>query len=253
MPAGPSPAAGGPIAAQAAGSSVYSGLRTVEQPLIELPPRLRRGERLEMDGRELLAALPDDAVAAAFFDPQYRGVLDRLAYGNEGERRGRRRAELVQMGEDIIAEFVREIARVLIASGHLFLWIDKFHLMTGFRDWLDGTELDVVDMVTWDKGKIGMGYRTRRRAEYLVVLQKAPRRAKGVWKLHDIPDVWQEAIPKDRRAAGVHPKPIQLQARLIEAVTNPGDLVLDPAAGTYSVLEACGQTNRAFLGCDLNG
>ena len=141
---------------------------------------------------------------------------------------------------------------MLIARGHLFLWVDKFHLMTGFRAWLAGTELDVVDMVTWDKGKIGMGYRTRRRAEYLIVLQKAPRRAKGVWKLHDIPDVWAEPIPKELRAAGVHPKPVQLQAQLIEAVSNPGDLVLDPAAGTYSVLEACAQTGRTFLGCDLN-
>lgn len=241
-----------PTIAGTAESSVYSGLRTLEQPQIDLPPQLRLGERLAMDGCALLAALPDDAVAAAFFDPQYRGVLDHLAYGNEGERRGRRRAGLAQMSEPVIAEFIREIGRVLIASGHLFLWVDKFHLMTGFRDWMTGTSLDVVDMVTWDKGKIGMGYRTRRQAEYLIVLQKEPRRAKGVWTRHDIPDVWREPIPKERRAAGVHPKPVQLQAQLIEAVTNPGDLVVDPAAGTYSVLEACQQTGREFLGCDLN-
>ena len=242
-----------PSAAGAARASVFSGRREVEQPPIALPPGLECNARLAMDGRELLAALPPAAAPAAFLDPQYRGVLDHLAYGNEGERRGRRRAGLAQMGEAEISEFVRAIDRVLIPGGHLFLWIDKFHLMTGFRDWLGGTELGVVDMVTWDKGRIGMGYRTRRRAEHLVVAQKAPRKAKGVWKRHDIPDVWPEAIPKERRAAGVHPKPIGLQARLIEAVSNAGDLVLDPAAGTYSVLEACKQAERAFLGCDLNG
>ena len=233
--------------------SVYSGHRVVEQPIIELPPGLACNERLAMDGRDLLAALPSDAVPISFFDPQYRGVLDRLAYGNEGKRRGRLRSELVQMNEDEIAGFVRAIDRILLPSGHLFLWVDKFHLMTGFRDWIAGTALDVVDMITWDKGKIGMGYRTRRRAEYLVVLQRTPRKAKGVWKRHDIPDVWAEPLAKEQRATGVHPKPIQLQARLIEAVSNPGDLVVDPAAGTFSVLEACRQTNRAFLGCDLNG
>ncbi len=37
-----------------------------------------------------------------------------------------------------------------------------------------------------------MGYRTRRRAEYCIILQKQPRRAKGVWKTHNIPDVIQE-------------------------------------------------------------
>ena len=233
-------------------SSVFSGRRDVEQPALPLPPDVACNARLQMDGRDLLAALPQGCAPVAFLDPQYRGVLDHLAYGNEGERRGRGRSRLVQMSGADIAHFVRAIDRVLIPGGHLFLWIDKFHLMTGFRDWLDGADLDVVDMVTWDKGRIGMGYRTRRRAEHLVVIQKAPRKAKGVWKRHDIPDVWQEPIPKERRAAGVHPKPIQLQARLIEAVSNPGDLVVDPAAGSYSVLEACKQANRTFVGCDLN-
>lgn len=233
--------------------SVFSRFRVVEQPDVALPPKLEHDTRLEMDGRDLLASLPADAIPIVFFDPQYRGVLDHLSYGNEGVSRGRRRSELVQMSEADIAEFVHDINRVLLASGHLFLWIDKFHLMTGFRDWLVGTSLDVVDMVTWDKGKIGMGYRTRRRAEYLVVLQKAPRKAKGVWQVHNIPDVWQEPIPRERRAKGVHPKPIDLQGLLIEAVSQPGDLVVDPAAGTFSVLEACRQTARTFLGCDLNG
>ena len=249
--------------------SVFSRQRVVEQPDIPLPPHLPCNTRLPMDGRDLLAALPPGAVPIVFFDPQYRGVLDRLGYGNEGKSRGRRRAELVQMGEDDIAKFVRAIDRVLLASGHLFLWIDKFHLMTGFRPWLDGTALDVVDMITWDKGMMGMGYRTRRKAEYLVVLQKTPRRAKGVWQIHNIPDVWpadcpddipdawpdvwHERIPADRRAKGVHPKPIDLQRLLIEAVSQPGDLVVDPAAGTFSVLEACQLAGRTFVGCDLNG
>ena len=56
-----------------------------------------------LDGRDLLASLDEDSAACCFFDPQYRGVLDRLAYGNEGKGRGRRRAGLAQMGEDASA------------------------------------------------------------------------------------------------------------------------------------------------------
>ena len=37
------------------------------------------------------------SVPVAFLDPQYRGVLDHLAYGNEGVRRGAARAALPQM------------------------------------------------------------------------------------------------------------------------------------------------------------
>ena len=96
-----------------------------------------------------------------------------------------------------------------------------------------------------------MGYRTRRRSEHLLVLQKPPRRAKGVWKRHDIPDVWQE--PAQRGGGGVHPKPVGLQGALIEAVSNPGDTVVDPAAGSFSVLDACRAHGRDFVGCDING
>ena len=210
-----------------------------------------------MDGRALLSSLPAATIPVVFFDPQYRGVLDKLAYGNEGVKRGKRRSNLLQMTEDIILEFVAGIDRVLIPSGHLFLWIDKFHLCQDFRGWFDDTQLEVVDLITWDKGRMGMGYRTRRVAEYCVVLQKTPKRAKGVWRLHDIPDVWRD-IPDawtERVGKKTHPhqKPRKLQSRLIEAVSNEGDFVVDPAAGSFSVMYAANLENRNFIGCDLEG
>ena len=154
------------------------------------------------------------------------------------------------MSDDIIKSFIKKIANCLIASGHVFLWMDKFHLCTGFLDWIDGANLDVVDMITWDKQKMGMGYRTRRRGEHLIILQKAPRKAKGVWKIHNIPDVWDEEV---RPKGHTHRKPVKLQGELIEAISNPGDVIIDPAAGSFSVLEACQNRNRSFLGCDING
>ena len=80
-------------------------------------------------------------------------------------------------------------------------------------------------------------------------MQKAPRRAKGVWALHDIKDVWDEKVTNE----GPHAKPVSLQSRLIEAMTNTRDIVIDPAAGSYSVLKASQRTNRRFLGCDIEG
>ena len=203
-----------------------------------------------MDGLTLMSQLPDDSIAAAFFDPQYRGILDKLSYGNEGVLRGKQRSALPQMSSETIAEFVRNIHRVLGPSGHLFLWIDKFHLCSGIDDWIQDTTLEIVDLITWNKSRIGMGYRTRRTAEYLIVLQKAPKRAKGIWTSHNIPDVWEEKAPSLK---GVHPKPVALQRDLIEATTAPNDPVLDPAAGSFSVLKACQLAGRTFVGCDVNG
>lgn len=199
------------------------------------------------DGIDLLGDINDGSIAAAFFDPQYRGVLDKLKYGNEGKQRGKARSNLTQMDEDTIKRFIGEISRVLKASGHLFLWVDKFHLCQGVLDWFENTDLNLVDMIVWDKGKIGMGYRTRRKSEYLIVAQKNPVKAKVCWTDHAIPDVWEE------KAAKIHPhsKPIELQRRLIAATTVEGDIVLDPASGGFSVLEACKALGRDFIGGDI--
>lgn len=199
------------------------------------------------DGLNLLADVNDKVIATAFFDPQYRGVLDKLKYGNEGQQRGKARSELKQMSEETIISFINEIDRVLKESGHLFLWVDKFHLCQGVLDWVSDTSLNLVDLIVWDKGRIGMGYRTRRKCEYLIVFQKSPVKAKACWTDHAIPDVWEEKTPK------VHPhsKPIELQHRLIAATTKDGDVVLDPASGGYSVFEACKLLGRDFVGGDI--
>lgn len=226
--------------------SVFGHTRDLEQPKVSLPPGFVLDARNHADGLELLRALEPDSFPLCIFDPQYRGVLDKQKYGNEGSRQ-KGRSVLPQMHETQIISFIKEIDRVLMPSGHLLLWMDKFHLCTGVTHWLNGTALNTVDLVVWNKMRMGMGYRTRRMSEYCLVLQKAPLRAKGVWLAHDIPDVWNERL--DRRSA--HSKPIKLQARLMEALTNVEDIVIDPAAGSYSVLEACGLTNRQFLGCDI--
>lgn len=203
----------------------------------------------KMNGLELLRIVQDESVKVVFFDPQYRGILDKLSYGNEGISRGRERSNLPQMTYDIIEQFIINIERILKPNGYLFLWVDKFHLVEGINCWLQkANTLSSVDMVTWDKKRIGMGYRTRRRSEYLIVIQKKPRQAKITWALHDIPDVWEEKINSKTH---VHSKPLELQKKLILATTLEDDVVCDFAAGGYSVLEACQTTKRKFLGCDI--
>jgi site-specific DNA-methyltransferase (adenine-specific) len=226
--------------------SVFGSTRDLAQPRVGVPAGFLLDEPNQADGLDLMRALAPDSFPLCIFDPQYRGVLDKQKYGNEGARQ-KIRSILPQMNEDQIISFIKTIDKALMPSGHLLLWIDKFHLCTGTADWFDGTDLKTVDLIVWNKMRMGMGYRTRRISEYCLVLQKAPLRAKGIWLVHDIPDVWDEK-PQTRTA---HSKPVMLQARLIEALTNPRDIVIDPAAGSYSVLDACRLTDRRFLGCDL--
>ena len=47
---------------------------------------------LKMDGLKFLRTIPARYTPLVIMDPQYRGILDKLNYGNEGERqKGRAR------------------------------------------------------------------------------------------------------------------------------------------------------------------
>jgi site-specific DNA-methyltransferase (adenine-specific) len=206
--------------------------------------------RQKMNGIDMFEALPGNIASLVFLDPQYRAIMDEMKFGNEGARQ-KGRARLPQMTDSDIAFFVSESARVLRPSGHLMLWMDKFSLVEGvYRRWLRrAPTLEVVDLLTWDKMRIGMGRRTRAQTEFMLVVQKMPKRAAGAWKDRGIKDCWPEHHDRE-----VHPhcKPFLLTERLIRCVTERHDLVVDPCAGGYGVLEACERSGRIFLGCDLH-
>jgi site-specific DNA-methyltransferase (adenine-specific) len=169
-----------------------------------------------------------------------------LAYGNEGERQ-RGRCLLPALSSSYIDAVCYEIARVLVPSGYLMRWIDTFALCEGHHLRI-ADAVKCVDLIAWDNLHAGMGYRTRRRGDYLPVLQKPPLAARSMWRDHAIPSRWSEKV--DRK---LHPhiKPIGLIKRLANATARPGNLVVDPAAGFFVVLHAARELRRDFIGCDV--
>lgn len=209
-------------------------------------------QRNRADGLSLLRWIDDEAAALVVFDPQHRAILERLSYGNEGERQ-RGRALLPQMTESKIVAMMAEIERVLRPGGHCALWIDKYLLVSGlWHRWMpEFSAMREVDCMIWRKlGAPGMGKRLRYRFEPMVVIQKAPFGTGKLWRDRGFDDV-QDA--KTDRARHPHAKPVDVMERFIRQVTAPGDLVVDPCAGGYGTLEACRRSGRVFLGGDVNG
>jgi site-specific DNA-methyltransferase (adenine-specific) len=56
------------------------------------------------------------------------------------------------------------------------------------------------------------------------------------------------------KEGGLHPtqKPVRLMQALIEMTTQPGQLVFDPFCGSGSTLVAANNTERQYIGCDIN-
>jgi site-specific DNA-methyltransferase (adenine-specific) len=126
---------------------------------------------LREDALTLLRSLLDGCAAVVFFDPQYREVIDKLAYGNEGARQ-RERCALPAMTSGYIDACCREIARVLRPSGYLMLWSDTFRLCEGAHHRVADV-IKCVDLISWDNLRPGNGYRSRRRGGYLLAYRSS--------------------------------------------------------------------------------
>jgi site-specific DNA-methyltransferase (adenine-specific) len=213
--------------------------------MLERTCSLQRNVAQRGDALELLRALSDACSPLVFFDPQHRGVLDKLAFGNEGARQ-QGRTLLPAMTESYIDAVCIEIARVLKPSGAPMRWLDTFGLVEArvARELLVG-----VDLIAWDNQRMGMGKRSRRRGDYLLVLQKPPVRCGNTWTDHGIPSRWTEKV--ERSLLHPHIKSVELITRLIAATTAPGNLVVDPAAGSFAVMQAAHSLGRQFIGCDI--
>lgn len=64
---------------------------------------------------------------------------------------------------------------------------------------------------------------------------------------------WME-WPRDNSAPKIHPtqKPIPLLKKLIEIFTDPGDVVIDPVAGSGTTLKAAAELNRHAFGFEVD-
>ncbi|KLL03768.1 MAG: adenine-specific DNA methylase [Mycoplasmataceae bacterium CE_OT135] len=196
------------------------------------------------NGLELLRSLPTNSVKLVFFDPQYEKAskVSRakdwpLSYQNATQ----------------IQAFLKEISRVLKLSGFCLLWINKALLISSqILAWLRNIDcLKIVDLLIWAKPHFGFGSYFRNQAEFAFLIQKHPPNSK-LFKDRSFGNVYQEKQKMILLRVHPHEKPVALNKRLIEAVTEKGDLVVDPCAGGFGILRICLETGREFLGTDLN-
>ncbi|WP_216361641.1 DNA-methyltransferase [endosymbiont GvMRE of Glomus versiforme] len=189
-----------------------------------------------------MTSLPKNSASLVFLDPQYEKVSTVLKLDYP----------LHFQSDYQISHILKEIERVLKPSGFCLLWVNKTILGTDrVPNWLlQASQLKIVDLLVWNKSRFGLGSWLRSQAEFAFLLQKQPTNSK-LFKNRSFGNVWTEdSLPANQRKHP-HQKPKELIKALIEATTQEGDLIIDPCAGSFIVLEACQETNREFIGCDL--
>ena len=198
------------------------------------------------DGVDLLADQDDGSVSLLLLD---------APYGTHANPRGMQMASNTpEEARDLLRRIAPTISRKLTDNAFVF-W---FRL--GFR--IDGTddlkpilsEHFSIRQLVWFKTKAGLSAEGNNigSCHELMYLLWPKGRSQPVPHVY-IPDCLY--VPHDGMsgANSLHPsaKPVALFQKLIEATTMPGDLVLDPFAGTGAAVEAALKLERRIVAAEI--
>lgn len=120
-----------------------------------------------------------------------------------------------------------------------------------------GAGLDWVRFGAWVKENATPQFSGDRPAAGFEAINIAHRKGRKKWNGGGSHAVWAVPVVQNRnghRKDRMHTtqKPIGLMCRLVEQFTDPGDLVLDPFAGSGTTGAACARLGRRFIGVEID-
>lgn len=219
------------------------------------------------DNREILPTLPRLSVDVTITDPPYsdhvhgknmrqlRGSGGRVA---EGQVAGRGQVGAFSLGFDALkADHRRDMAdefeRLCKRWVLVFSDAESAHL---WREDLEELGLPHIRQGAWVKLNCQPQLTGDRPAVGAEAIQISHRKGRKKWNGGGLPAVWAYPIATDRNGRGdrVHTtqKPLELMMELVELFTDPGDIVLDPFAGSGTTGVACLRLGRRFIGCEID-
>jgi len=116
--------------------------------------------------------------------------------------------------------------------------------------WIEaGKYLTVENVLVWDKGFLGLGWRYRFQWEAILIATNGPRKTWNGGESQSNILRFQKIIPQN----GEHPtlKPESLMRDLIKVNSNPKEMVLDPFMGSGTTLRAAKDLGRKAIGIEI--
>jgi len=195
-----------------------------------------------IDCLEGIKELADNSVDVVITDPPYSTPV----ITSFGRKKFKNLADL-SVQEFYFKAIKTELERVMKPNGRVFIFCDdKFYpiLYAVFYEWLN------LGLIIWDKGKIGMGRPIRKQHELIFYANQGSAEFQKFDDVTHIPSVLK--VKHDTNKIHGAQKPVELIEHLIKGFSNEGDLVIDLFGGSASTGVACQNTNRNFVGFELN-
>lgn len=205
---------------------------------------------LRADCMRAMPRLPEGCASAVITDPPF-GIKMHTFGAKRAPNAKLPRFRPILNDDRPFIWWLREAWRVTREGGALICFC-RADVQQTFRWAIEAAGWIVRSQVIWDKLSHGVGD---------TAAQFGPRH-EVIWfgtrgRGFKFPAGRPQSVLPFRRppnATRTHPteKPVDLMRHLVESVTRPGDLVLDPFAGSGSTGEACLRAGRRFWGCELD-
>lgn len=209
---------------------------------------------LQGDCLELMKSFPDKSVDLVLTDPPYRmkhstGGCTNIGLKNRWQ--GNIKAGNTVMGFNLdikFREWLPEVYRLLKDSGHCYIFCNDKNVQellneasaAGFRE---------SNILVWVKNNACPNRYYMKNCEFVILFYKG--KAKPINNMGDKAAIYcNNIVGKDK----LHPteKPVELLMRFIANSSQEGETVLDPFMGSGTTGVACVNTNRNFIGMELD-
>ena len=208
-----------------------------------------------VDCIELMKKMESESIDLIVTDPPYK-TTKRGGTGNSGGMCKKNEFSDGKGGfkhNDVpIKVFVPELYRVLKEGSHCYIMTNHVNLQEMLNTCTE-SGFHFIKCLIWDKGNKIMGQCYMSQFEYILFLRKGKHKKINNCGTSDILSIPNKKT-KDENGKNLHDteKPVNLMKILVENSSNESDLVLDPFMGIGSTGVACLNTNRRFIGIELD-
>lgn len=201
------------------------------------------------DCLEVMKDIEDGSVDLVVTDPPY--LCDYSRHDNKS-RFSKKIAndENTDKNEKMIRQYFKECYRIMKKDTAIYCFCN-YKKIDFFKQELEKTGFNLKNIIVWDKQRNGMGDLKTTFGyshEFILFASKGQPKIRG----RRISDVWQFKRVSSKQQVHQNQKPTELLSLAITKSSDEGMIVFDGFMGSGSTGVACLNTNRNFIGIELD-
>ena len=201
-----------------------------------------------------MRTLEDESIDLIVTDPPYP-TTSRGHAGNSGgmlQKEINKKGKVFEHNNIDCTEYAPEFYRVLKDGSHCYVMTNHINLIKMLNVFTD-CGFHFIKSLIWNKGNKIMGQYYMSQFEYILFFRKGYGKKINNCGTADILSVPNKKT-KDTNGKNIHDteKPVELMKTLVENSTQKGDIVLDPFVGVGATALACIESERNYIGVELD-